>query len=149
MKTYQSAWLGCLLLIGSHSASAQKINAGQVPAPVQQAFKGKFASATDVDWKKEGNRYKASFDMGDVDHDAFYTAAGKLASHNYEIKVTELPASVQASAKTNFPKHKLDDPERIETNGTVTYKVELDGRPDMKAIFAANGKLISKREDND
>lgn len=84
-----------------------------------------------------------------VDHDAFHSTVGKMVSHSYKIKVSELLAAVQTSAKKNFPKHKLDDPERVETNGTVTYKVELDGRPDMKAIFATDGKLISKREDND
>ncbi|MBO0936382.1 PepSY-like domain-containing protein [Fibrella sp. HMF5335] len=149
MKMYQSAMLSCFFLVSGYSVTAQKLKANQVPAPVQQAFKGKFARATDIDWKKEGNQYKASFDMGDVDHDVFYNAAGKLVSHSYEIKVAELPAAVQAAAKTNFPKHKLDDPERVETNGTVTYKVELDGRPDMKAVFAADGKLISKKEDID
>ena len=148
MKTYQSALLSCLLLVSGYSVSAQKINVSQVPAPVQQAFKAKFAAATDIDWKKEGSQYKASFDMGDVDHDAFYSAAGKLVSHKHDIKVAELPSAVQASARKNFPKHKMDDPERIVTNGTVTYKVELDGRPDMKAIFAADGRLISKQEDN-
>lgn len=80
MKTYQSAVLSCLLLYGSYSVSAQKINASQVPAPVQQGFKAKFAAATDIDWKKEGSQYKTFFDIGDVDHEALYTADGDRKS---------------------------------------------------------------------
>lgn len=149
MKTYQSVLLHCLLLAGGYSTSAQKINAGQVPAPVQYAFKAKFASATDIDWKKEGSQFKTSFDMGDVDHEALYTATGKLVSHSYDIPDAQLPAAVRTSVKNIFPNHKMDDADRIESNGAITYKVELDGRPDVKAIFAADGKLISQKEDND
>ena len=149
MKAYQSVLLYYLLLAGGYATSAQKINVGQVPTAVQQAFKAKYASATDIDWKKEGSQLKASFDMGDDDHEALYTAAGKLVSHSYEISKTQLPAAVRASVKKNFPNHRLDDTDRIEANGAITYKVELNGRPDVKAIFATDGKLISQKEDND
>lgn len=150
MNTYQFTLLSGLLLIGGLSgASAQKINVSQVPDPVQRSFKANYASGTDIDWKKEGNQFKASFDLGNEDHEARYTATGKLVSHCQDIPDAQLPAAVQASVKKNFPNYKMDDVDRIESNGVITYKVELDGRPEMKAIFTANGRLISKMEDID
>lgn len=148
MRTYQSTLLGGLLLLGSFAVSAQEINASQVPDPVQQAFKAKFFKATDIEWKKEGDQYKISFDIGNDDHDAFYNASGKLVSHSYEILKSQLPASIRAAVKKEFPNHRIDDVDKIERDGAVTYKVDLDGRPDMKSVFGADGKLISKVEDD-
>lgn len=147
MKMYQTLLLSGLLL-GGYTASAQEINAAQVPASIIKAFEAKYPGATDVDWKKQGTQFKTSFDMGNTDHEAYYSSSGKLVSHSRDIKEAELPAAVRASVKKNFPNHKIDDPERIETNGVVTYKVELDGKPDMKAIFSSSGKVLSKMKDD-
>lgn len=148
MKMYQTTLLSGLFLLGGYAVSAQEINAAQVPASIIKAFEAKYPGATDVEWEKQGTQYKTSFDMGDTDHEAFYSTSGKLVSHSHDINDAELPAAVQASVKTNFPNHKIDDPERIETNGVVTYKVELDGKPDMKAIFSSSGKVLSKMKDD-
>lgn len=148
MKPHKSTLLGGLLLIGSYAVPAQEINVSQVPAPVQQAFQAKFSKATDIEWKREGDQYKISFDMGNDDHDAFYNASGKLVSHSYEILKSQLPATVRAAVRKEFPNHRIDDVDKIERDGAVTYQVELDGKPDMKCVFRANGKLISKVEDD-
>ena len=61
---------------------------------------------------------------------------------------SQLPASIRAAVKKEFPNHRIDDVDKIERDGAVTYKVDLDGRPDMKSVFGADGKLISKVEDD-
>lgn len=106
MKIYQVMLLNGLFLLGSYAVSAQEINAAQVPASIIKAFEAKYPGATDVDWKKQGTQYKTSFDMGDTDHEAFYSSSGKLVSHSRDIKAAELPAAVQASVKKNFPNHR-------------------------------------------
>ncbi len=68
-----------------------------------KVFEAKHPGTTDVDWKKQGTQYKTFFDMGDTDHEAFYSSSGNLVSHSRDIKAAERPAAVQASVKKNFP----------------------------------------------
>jgi hypothetical protein len=128
---------------------AQEIPATAVPASVKNALKAKFPSASDIDWKKVGNQYKASFDLGKVDHDAVFTGTGELLSHDYDIAYADLPAAVKTAVSKQFPKHRPDGADKQEANGRVTYKVELDGTPDLKVILSTDGKVLRKMTDTD
>lgn len=137
------------LLASPFSLQAQEIPATAVPVSVKNALNAKFPGATDIDWKKVGSQYKASFDLGKVDHDAVFTAAGQLRAHDYDIAYSELPAAVKTAVARQFPRHRPDGADRQEADGRVTYKVELDGTPDLNVILSADGTILRKMTDAD
>ena len=147
MKKYL-VFLGWLL-VSPLSLPAQEIQATAVPVAVKNALKAKFPSATDIDWKKVGSQYKASFDLGKADYDAVFTASGQLRSHDYDIAYADLPAAVKTAVANQFPAYHPDGADKQEANGRVTYKVELDGTPDLKIILSADGKVLRKMTDTD
>ncbi|GAB2555045.1 PepSY-like domain-containing protein [Spirosoma aerophilum] len=144
----QLVFLGWLL-VSPFVLSAQEIPATAVPASVKQALKAKFPSATDIDWKKVGGQYKASFDLGKVDHDAVFTASGQLSSHDYDMAYADVPAAVKAAVSKQFPAYRPDGADKQEANGRITYKIELDGTPDLTVILSADGKVLRKMTDTD
>ncbi|GAB3747037.1 hypothetical protein [Spirosoma pomorum] len=125
-----------LALVSPFSSQAQEIPSAAVPVSVKNAPKAKFPGTTDSDWKKVGSQYKASFDMSKVDHDAVFTASGQLRSHDYDIAYSDLPALVKIAVTKQFPAYRPDGADKQEANGRVTYKVELDGTPDLKVMRA-------------
>lgn len=135
----------------STTASAQKLPATQLPAPVQTAFIKAFPNAMDVEWKLSGTQYKVEFETGlfFTDHEAWYDASGKLIRHEEEISASDLPAAVTAAINTEFPGYRVDDTERITIDGVVSYVVELKmkGYQEWKVAYDAAGKQLQKQAD--
>lgn len=134
----------------SNTTSAQEIPSTQVPAPVLAAFNKEFSSAMDVEWKLKGTQYKVEFETGILftDHEAWYDASGKLILHEEEISTSDLPAAVQASIAKEFPAHRMDDAERITSDGTVSYRLELKSTDaKWEVAYDSNGKLLAKKAD--
>jgi hypothetical protein len=144
-----TAFASTALLFGN-AAMAQEIPSSQVPAPVLAAFDKAFSGAMDVEWHLKGTQYKVEFETGILftDHDAWYDASGKLLMHEEEISTSDLPAAVQASIAKEFPGLKMDDAERVTTDGAVSYRVELKGAgAKWEVAYDSNGKLLEKRAD--
>lgn len=137
------------LLLSPLGLLAQEITATAVPTSVKNTLKAKFPQATDIDWKKTGNQYKASFDLGKVDHDAVFTASGQLLSHDFDVPYSSLPTAVKTAVSKQFPTYRPDGADKREENGRTTYKVELDGTPDLNVILSADGNVLKKITDVD
>ncbi len=132
---------------GKLVAQSAEVKGSDVPAAVRSAFAQQFANATDVEWKKTDDRYKASFDVGRTDHKVTFTAGGELVSHSYDIGKNELPASISARVQKDYPDARIDDVAKIDSGGNVSYKVELDGNPDITLWYSAEGELQRKVND--
>lgn len=132
-------------------ASAQKLQPDQVPTPVKTAFDKAFTLPMDVEWSQKGGQYKVEFETGlfFTDHEVWYDATGKMLRHEEEIGANDLPASVSAAIKSEFPDHRVDDTARITVDGAPTYVVELKlkGQADWKVAYDANGKQLQKKQD--
>jgi hypothetical protein len=124
-----------------------KVSTKDVPQAVTAAFTSTFASATDVEWMKKDADYKVSFEIGDVDQHAMFSADGKLISKGKEIKETELPEAVKAALKKDHPDHRIDDVWSVEKDGTTSYKISLDGSPDKKVKYSADGQALEHKKD--
>ena len=124
-----------------------KVATKDVPQEVMTAFTGTFANATDVEWMKKDADYKVSFEIGGVDQHAMFSSAGKLISQGKEIKEAELPEAVKSAIKKDHPNYRIDDAWTIEKDGTTSYKVSLDGSPDKKVKYSAEGKILDEKTD--
>lgn len=147
MKTKAFVLFAMFLMAGIFSASAQTIDTTKVPAVVKTHFYGKYTTAKDVEWKMSDQNYRVKYEIGDIDYKITYTPTGDIVSSEKEIRNTDLPGAVTAAIAKDFPGYKIDDADEITTNGVITYKVDLDGEPDMDAWYHADGTLIRKAVD--
>ncbi|MGX5819334.1 PepSY-like domain-containing protein [Chitinophaga lutea] len=127
------------------SAQDMDIPVSEVPGVVLKTFKSKFATATATEWERKSDQYQAEFKIGRVDHKARFDENGRLTAMKKDIRPSELPVAVQRAVKDQFKDYRIDDAERVERGGKVTYQVELDGAPqDEKIIFNKDGKRDDK-----
>jgi uncharacterized membrane protein YkoI len=128
-------------------ASAQDIKAGEVPAAVKTNFKTAFPNAKEVDWKKKEGNYKAKFEINGTDYIAFYSADGKIISKGLKIRRSELPTAISDAVKNNYAGRTIDNVYRMDKNGTAYYLVKLEGDPDTKVLFTADGQVSKEKID--
>jgi uncharacterized membrane protein YkoI len=145
---YKSTILALLLLVGvMASSSAQDIDQKNVPSVVKSAFSKDYPKATDIDWEKKGANYEVDFNLGKVDHKATYAASGKTVSFEKDIPNAQLPAVIAKNIKAKYPKGRIDDVDWINTAGKITYKIDIEGTPDVNVWYDASGKFIKKVAD--
>jgi len=121
------------------SASAQKLDASKVPAPVKESFSKQYPTAK-ASWKKEGSNYEAEFKNNGTEMSAVYDAGGKLKESETDIKISELPPSVMPYVNEHYKGKKITEASKITmANGTIEYEAEVEGKDLM---FDANGKFI-------
>ncbi|MGO4877495.1 PepSY-like domain-containing protein [Pedobacter psychrotolerans] len=136
-----------LLVGGIANSLAQDIDSKNVPAAVKTAFAKAYPKATDVDWEKKGADYKVDFDLGKTDHSATYAATGKIISFEKDIPNNQLPAAIAKSIKAKYPQGRIDDVDWISAGGKITYKVDIEGTPDVNVWYSADGKFIKELAD--
>ncbi len=133
-----------MLTVFSLASYAQRdIDISDVPATVQDAFKAKFADATDVEWEMQDKQYIAEFEMqDDTDYHVLFDAVGKMISQKQEIEETDLPSEVVSAIKKDYPDYEIDDAEKLTKDGETYYQVELEKfLRDKKKVYSADGEL--------
>ena len=130
-------------------AAAQDLKETDVPAAVKTSFKTAFPNAKDVDWKMKEGKYKVDFDMDGNDHIAAFGADGKMISKGMKIRVSELPSAVTSAVKSAYAGKEIENVYRVEKNGATHYMVKLDGNPDTKVLYTADGQVVKEKKDKD
>jgi uncharacterized membrane protein YkoI len=145
---YKSMILAAFFLVGGiASSNAQDIAKKNVPVAVKTAFSKAYPKASDADWKMEGSNYKVDFDLAKTDYKVTYTATGKTIAVEKDIPNTQLPAVIAKSIQTRYPKGRIDDADWINTGGKITYKIDIEGTPDVKVWYGADGEFIKEVAD--
>ena len=133
------------------TSQAQDLHPDQVPAPIKSAFDKAFPITFDVEWELKGTQYKVEFETGLFfnDHEVWSDAAGKMLRHEEEISSNDLPPAVNSAIQAEFAGYRVDDAERVTTDGVATYVVELkmSGQPEWKVVYGADGKQLQKQAD--
>lgn len=125
------------------TSCAQDVKQSLVPSIVLNTFQQKFPKAYDVEWEKKGDFYEVEFDMGFKDHKVLIDTNGKMVKHKQEISSFDLPSVVKDKIAKSYPNYKMDDIDRIEIDGMVVYKIELENRLEEKKIYIkGNGELL-------
>src|SRR5690606_35987036 len=132
-------------------AAAQGAQKRGVPAVVLNAFQQQFPKARQVEWeKKRDGNYEAELDNGVLsrDHQAIIIPEGKVLRHEEEMSSYSLHDAVKQQIKAEFDGYRVGDAKKIDTAGSITYKVELDSRyGDLEVIFDPAGKIVKERMD--
>ena len=140
-----------VLFLAYFSADAQGVEKRGVPAVVLNAFQQQFPKARQVEWEKKRDwNYEVEFDVGlfSRDHQAIISPRGKVLRHEEELASYSLPDAVKQQIKAGYDGYRVEDVKKIDTQGEVTYEVELDGRDDdLKVIFDTGGRVIKGRVD--
>ncbi|MEI7660774.1 MAG: PepSY-like domain-containing protein [Bacteroidota bacterium] len=134
----------CLLI--SLMGYTQKITPDKVPVPVKQAFAKKFPAATDVKYEMEKKDYEINFKDKGVEMSANFDATGKWLETETEIKVTDLPKDVSASASKNFVGFKISEVAKTETpDKGLIYELDLKkDKEGFEVQFSPKGDILKK-----
>ena len=125
-------------------ASAQKMNAKDVPALVTSAFAKQFPTIKEPKWEKEDGNYEANFDLNKVETTAVFDDKGTLLQTESEIKLSELPKVVLDYMKKTYPDRKIKEASKIkDAKGILTYEIETKG---MNMIFDAKGNFLKEEK---
>ncbi|HWL00608.1 MAG TPA: PepSY-like domain-containing protein [Parapedobacter sp.] len=141
----------CALSLAYLPLNAQDVQKRGVPAVVLNAFQQQFPKARQVEWeKKRDGSYEVEFDNGlfSRDHQAIISPEGKVLRHEEELASYSLPDAVKQQITAEFDGYRVGDVKKIDSDGTITYEVELDNRQgDLVVVFATDGKIIKERMD--
>lgn len=123
------------------AACAQKLDASKVPAAVKAAFAKQYPGVT-AGWEKENGKYEVSFKQNGNTMSALYEVNGSLQETEMDIKIADLPATVQAYVKEHYKGKTVKEAAKItKADGTVNYEAEVGGKD---VIFDANGKFLKE-----
>ena len=137
--------LSAILLI-SLMGYTQKITPDKVPAPVKAAFTRKFPAATDVKYEMEKKDYEINFKDKGVEMSANFDATGKWLETETEIKESDLPKEVSASAAKNFAGYKISEVAKTETpDKGLIYEMDLKkDKAGFEVQFSPKGDILKK-----
>lgn len=128
---------------------AQDILQAEVPSLIINNFKQNYPKASDIEWEKEGDLYKAEFEIGLFkDYKVWYNASGQRIKLVEEIAKNKLPQSILTKIGTDFKSYRVDDVKKITSGKVVTYAVDLKSmKQDWDLIFDSDAKVLSKIAD--
>lgn len=132
----------------AQASKTTRIRDKDVPQAVINTFNSRFPKATEAEWKKKGNEYNVSFELNRIDHHATFSSSGALQEHGKEFSSSMIPAVIREAVTRDYPQHRIDDVQTAIRNKATNYEVSLDGRPDLKVLYSASGKLLKKEVDN-
>lgn len=124
-----------------------------VPSVVMNSFQQKFPNATNVDWELKNNVYNVEFDANNNEHEVWIDSKGTIFSHKEELRTNQVPANIREAVKRDFPEYRIEDADKYETDGKVTYKMELgkgafdQSDVEWKVTYSNTGELINKIAD--
>jgi len=125
-------------------AKAQYIGAQDLPADINQDFSAKYPNLSQVDWEKDGKKFKATFNVEKWAHEVVYDRNGKIVSQQFGLPLTSVPADVYGGVKKNFPELEIKEADQVEEKGRISYKLSLKDEDNAiaKVIMAPDGRVI-------
>jgi len=125
-------------------AKAQYIGAQDLPADINQDFSAKYPNLSQVDWEKDGKKFKATFNVEKWAHEVVYDRNGKIVSQQFGLPLTSVPADVYGGVKKNFPELEIKEADQVEEKGKISYKLSLKDEDNAiaKVIMAPDGRVI-------
>jgi len=107
------------------TASAQDLPSHQVPSVVINAFKSKFPKASDVDWERGKAHFEVEFEIDRLDHEVWLDREGTILRHQQEVKVRSLPEKIKTSVRDLYPRYRIIEADKLQTEKVTAYKLEL------------------------
>lgn len=140
MKKLTTIATAALLLF---SVSAFASNGDEVTAKVKFAFEKDFTKAKNVNWKKTGDFYFASFIMNDFIVDAAYNEEGELIGISRKIAIEQLPLSISLALSQKYSGYTIsEDATELTFNGETKYFVTVvNAKQALRLQCMSNGDV--------
>ncbi|QNF35391.1 hypothetical protein HUW51_22725 [Adhaeribacter swui] len=123
----------------------KELEAGQVPAIVNNTLMARFPDAIDLHWVKKQNAYEADFRLAFTDYAALIDGTGKLVMYKKFVNGTDLPKSIAEVLQSDFATYRIEDLEKVNKAGQVFYQVQLEKESqEVKQVFSAEGQPNNK-----
>lgn len=147
MKRVFSFFLTLSLIVVTVASSFAQVR--KIPSEVTEAFKQKYPTATNVEWRDKLSNFSAVFESDDEQYEARFNSKGEWQLTENEIEESDLPESV----KDGFDKSKYADWEigkihKIElADSSLQYRIEAVKTDVRKKnlSFNSEGRLIKDR----
>lgn len=111
------------LLAGTFTKS---FAAGEPQPTVLKSFKTTFASATEVDWSRSEELYKAVFLLNGQYITAYFNEDGTMAVLARHISATSLPMMLQTTLKNDYNGQWITDVLEVTSDGGLQYYATLE-----------------------
>jgi hypothetical protein len=131
------------------TANAKKL--AIVPQAVKSTFSKEFPKAENAAWEEEKTgEFEAEFVISKVKMSANFDTNGNLLETESEISETDLPQSIKVTLSKDFTGYKIEEVERSDAKGVVTYEMEAEkGGIEYELVFDCNGKLLKQKEEKE
>ena len=122
-----------------------------VTAKVKLAFEKDFVKAKDVNWKKTGEFYFASFSINEAFVDVAYNEDGELVGTSRKISTTQLPLFLSLILSQKYGQYKMSvEATELSFNGETHYYVTaINSKQTLRLNCKPNGEVsIDKKIKN-
>ena len=141
------AYVLALALVTTTAASFAQVR--KIPAEVTEAFKQKYPSATNVEWRDKLSNFSAVFDSDNVHYEARFNSKGEWQLTENEIDESDLPEAVRDGYdKSKYADWEIGKVDKIElSDGSFQYRVEAVKNDVRKKnlYFNSEGRLVKDR----
>ncbi|MCR4965812.1 MAG: PepSY-like domain-containing protein [Bacteroidales bacterium] len=145
-----------ILAIGTTEMFAQKLKPTEVPDDVVQALDMQYSYAKVTSWFKEGNQYIATIKDEGSTGKVYISSTGEWLRTTFAVPQNELPSSITAYVKENYPEFIIEESCLEEKDNEKTHYY-LEVKPDgvgfkpSKLTFSTTGtnELISRVDPED
>ena len=136
--------MGLLLIIfvSAFQGFGQTIASSSVPKIVKDKFEKSYANVTDVEWRKQGKNYQASFKSNNAEWTSSYDGKGNPVNTGKTIPISALPQTVRDYFSWNLPGKKMLSAQFMnDSKGEQSFEVKSD---DGTYVFDKQGHFIRK-----
>ena len=147
MKKLFTFLLSIFVLVFAVTTSFGQVR--KIPSEVTEAFKSKYPSATNVEWRDKLSNFSAVFEEGDQQYEARFNSKGEWQLTENEIDENDLPDEVREGfEKSKYADWEIAKVHKIElADGSLQYRIE-SVKSDVRKknlYFNSEGRLIKDR----
>jgi hypothetical protein len=123
---------------------------GEIPDVVLKNFMAKYPNANADKWEKEGDIFNVEFILDGQEYEAEFDNTGRWLETEMEIKIGDLPETIQTVLETKYSGYEIGEAEYVETaDYGITYDVVVEkGDKEIEIYFFSDG-MILKEETQD
>ena len=135
-----------LLFLGATTSFAQ---VRKIPSEVTEAFRQKYPSATNVEWRDKLSTFSAIFESDSIQYEARFNSKGEWQLTENEIEESDLPEVVKDSYdKSKYADWEIGSIHKIELpDASFQYRIETIKSDVRKKnlVFNSEGRLLKDR----
>ena len=135
----------CFLAASIYSADAQRLKTKNVPKDILKSFTDNNQNASEIKWKMQDKNFLVKYEVSGQDYEEVYSPLGNRLSSIKELKESMLPENIKNDIKKQFSNYKIEDVDEITVGQMVTYKIKLNGTPNLDVWYDASGKFLRKQ----